>query len=74
MKSAEAELLANSLSTEQRESLRIVRGKALSSPPQALEAGPLIILMELGLVRQEQMAEREFLELTQKGKKVADFV
>lgn len=76
MKTADAEILASSLSTEQREALQIVKGSAPQSrvTPHMIEAEPLVVLCELGLVRREPLDDRELLELTQRGRKVAEFL
>jgi len=75
MKSADAEILASSLSAEQRRSLQIVKGRDQALEPQDIEPEPLVVLMELGLIRREQLEDqRELLELTQRGRKVAEFV
>lgn len=74
MKTAAAEVLAFSLSDKQREALKIVKGSDCITP-HMIEAEPLVVLCELGLVRREPLEEdRELLELTQRGRKVAEFV
>jgi hypothetical protein len=73
MKVADYQELAEALSTEQRQALQIVKGhKFLAAQHISNEA--CLILRELGLVRIELMEERAFIELTQRGQKVAEFV
>lgn len=75
MHSADAEILASSLSAEQRRALQIVKGRDQNLEPQDIEPEPLVVLMELGLIRREQQDDqRELIELTQRGRKVAEFV
>lgn len=76
MKTAEAEVLAAALSPEQRAALQIVKGKEFAAP-EAIQPEPLVVLSELGLIRREAIpgeVERELLKLTQRGRKVAEFV
>ena len=74
MKTADAEILASSLSAEQRQALQIIKGRE-SATPQEIHSEPLVVLSELGLVRREPGEnDRELLELTQRGRKVAEFV
>lgn len=74
MKTADAQILASSLSAEQRQALQIVKGRE-HAIPQEIQSEPLVVLSELGLVRREQTEDqRELLELTVRGRKVAEFV
>jgi hypothetical protein len=72
MKTADAEILASSLSSDQRKAFRVVCGKDKHCQDVPIEA--LVILTELGLVRRERMDERELVLLTNKGRKVEQFV
>jgi hypothetical protein len=74
VKAADAQTLAISLSAEQRKALQIVKGRE-NANPEAIEPEPLVVLSELGLVRRERLEDqRELLELTVRGRKVAEFV
>jgi hypothetical protein len=75
VKSADAEILASSLSHDQALAFRVICGKV----QEASEVDPaaLVVLGELGLIRRAQSIEeqpRELVLLTNKGKKVAEFV
>jgi hypothetical protein len=75
MNRQDAEILASSLSAEQRQAFRVVCGKEKECRGLPIEA--LVILTELGLVRRDHnmLGEREELVLlTQKGRKIVEFV
>lgn len=75
MKSADAALLANSLSPDQLRAFRAICGMVNEASEISPEA--LVVLAELGLVRRAQSIEeapRELVLLTQKGRKVEKFV
>jgi hypothetical protein len=75
VKSAAASTLAASLSREQRHALQVIKG-CKSAERHEIQSEPLVVLSELGLVRRIYGADevRELLELTQRGRKVAEFV
>lgn len=75
MKTAEAEVLASSLSQEQLRVFRVICGKADTA--SEVDSAALVVLCELGLVKRAvsiEEAPRELVLLTQKGKKVEKFV
>lgn len=67
------EILAQSLSAEQRRALQLVKG-SLQIERTKIDESACVILRELGLIRSEQDEERELLELTQRGRHVGEFV
>lgn len=70
------QLLAQSLSAEQRRALQIVKG-SLQIERAKIDEGAFVVLRELALIREVRAAsdeEREFLELTQRGRHVGEFI
>lgn len=67
------QILAHSLSPEQRKALQIVKG-SMQVERTKIDEAACVILRELGLIRAEPDEERELLELTQKGRHCAEFL
>lgn len=69
------QILAQSLSSEQRHAFQFIKG-AWAIYRTKISAEAFVILRELGLVRvvEEEDDGREIVELTQKGRKVAEFL
>ena len=68
------QILANALSPEQRKALKVVHGGVLIDP-RSVANEPYIVLRECGLIRfVEADEDRELIELTQKGRHVAEHI